>query len=217
MSGGPMDGSLHDQANGVRSPLWKPDFEYVENIDYYNTTRAEHQLLVDQGAIYKHDRQADLVLDMFRAGQHEPSYGYQVNMYRHCLQSATLLHRAGFDEETVVVGLLHDIGFNLTPQRHGPMAAELLGPWVSEANAWMLEHHQVFATFEAIDEPPVDPDARARERWRGHPHYEWTLLFVTQFDQSAMDPNHDNAPLEFFEPMVRRVLAKPSRVLPIPE
>jgi len=34
-------------------------------------------------------------------------------------------------------------------------------------------------------------------------------LFCEKYDQAAFDPDYDSEPLEFFEPMVRRVMARP--------
>ena len=44
-----------------------------------------------------------------------------------------------------------------------------------------------------------------REAFRGHEHFEDTARFCELYDQTAFDPAYDSAPLEFFEPMVRRV------------
>jgi len=48
-----------------------------------------------------------------------------------------------------------------------------------------------------------------REAFRGHQHFEDTARFCALYDQSAFDPAYDSAKLDFFEPMVRRVFAKP--------
>ena len=50
-----------------------------------------------------------------------------------------------------------------------------------------------------------------REAFRGHPHFEDTARFCELYDQTAFDPTYDSAPLDFFEPMVRRVFAAPKR------
>jgi hypothetical protein len=85
--------------------------------------------------MYYRERQADTVLSLLAAGEHEPTFGYQINNYQYCLQAATMLHADGYDEETtVVVGLLHDVGFLACPERHGAFAAELLGGYVSDEN-----------------------------------------------------------------------------------
>ncbi len=36
-------------------------------------------------------------------------------------------------------------------------------------------------------------------------------MFCTRHDQNAFDPNYDTMPLEAFEPMVQRVMARPKR------
>jgi hypothetical protein len=61
--------------------------------------------------------------------------------------------------------------------------------------------------------PGIDPDAR--ERWRGHPHFEWTAEFVAKYDQNAIQPDYDTAPIEAFEPMVYRFFARAPRPVPI--
>ena len=48
-----------------------------------------------------------------------------------------------------------------------------------------------------------------REQYRGNPHFEACAEFCEKYDQAAFDANYDSAPLEFFEPMVRRVMEKP--------
>ena len=48
-----------------------------------------------------------------------------------------------------------------------------------------------------------------RERFRDHEHFDACAQFCEKYDQAAFDPDYDSEPLEFFEPMVRRVLARP--------
>ena len=50
-----------------------------------------------------------------------------------------------------------------------------------------------------------------REQFRGHPHFEYTAQFCHLYDQNAFDPDYDSMPLEAFEPMLRRVMARPKR------
>ena len=195
-----------------RTPLYKPDWEYIDKTDLFQFTRADYATLGRQRDVYYAERQADAALALLSAGEHEPTFGYQINNYQHCLQSATMLHADGFDEETVVVGLLHDVGFLACPDRHGTFAAELLGGFVSDQNYWMLRHHQAFATFVAVDDD--DPGRELPwHRWRGHPFADWTATFVNHFDQNAVDPSYANQPLEFFEPMVRRIFSRSPKPL----
>jgi hypothetical protein len=195
----------------ARTPLYRPDWSYVEKAALNEFTAEEFDHLNRQRRIYYAEQQADAVLAMFRVAEHEPSFGYQINHYEHGLQSATMLLDAGFGEEDVVVGLLHDIGFVACPDRHGAFAAELLGAYVEPRNVWMLRHHQRFGSFP----PPADGDSSPleRERWRGHPHFDWTVTFVEEFDQNAVDPGLENLPLERFEPLVRRIFGRAPRPL----
>jgi hypothetical protein len=195
-----------------RSPLYRDDWEYIEKPDLQLFTRADYAKLQAQRVTYNAERQAATVLALLTAGEHEPTFGYQINNYQHCLQSATMLYADGYDEETVVVGLLHDIGFLACPERHGAFSAELLGGYITDENYWMLRHHQAFGTF-----PPVDDDDPPRElpwhRWRDHPNAAWTQTFVRHYDQNAIDPAYGNRPLEFFEPMVRRIFSRSPKPL----
>ena len=52
-------------------------------------------------------------------------------------------------------------------------------------------------------------DRDLREKHRGSPHFEACAEFCEKYDQSAFDPAYDSEPLEFFEPMVRRTMARP--------
>lgn len=147
-----------------------------------------------------------VVLELFESLGVEPSFGYEINMQRHGLQAATFALRDGRDEETVVVALLHDIAFTLARDMHGAIAAMVLGPHISEANRWMLVHHPVFLDYHTPGHPSADRGAR--ERWRGHPHFEWTATFVDRYDQAAVSASEEILPLEAFRPMVGRVLAR---------
>jgi predicted HD phosphohydrolase len=195
----------------TRSRLLKPDWRYVSSHEMARMSAADWRLLDDQRALYRAELQASQILQQLAAQEHAPSFGYPINNYRHCLQSATLAHRDGLDEEALVVCLLHDIGFDLCPATHGEFAAALLRPYVEPRHIWMLRHHQVFQDYHVGEHYDSTVDRNGRERWRGHPHFEWTAAFVARYDQAAMAPDLECRPLEFFEPMVRRVFARPER------
>ena len=188
------------------SPLDDPSWSYVEKATLEDFDADDWTRLNGQRAIYMPDRQAEQALRLLTAGRDDPTFGYRINNYRHCLQSATMALRAGLDEETVVVALFHDVGFVACPATHGDFAAELLRAYVCERNVWMLRHHAIFQNVHVSGYPGLDRDAR--ERWRGHPHFEWTAEFVARFDQNAIDPDYDTAPIETFEPLVRRLFAR---------
>lgn len=193
----------------ARSPLLRPDWAYVEKVDLEDFRAADWALLNRQRGVYQAAEQARQVLRLLECAQHDPTFGYLVNNYRHSLQSATMALRDGLDEETVVVALLHDVGFTVCPDAHGEFSAALLGAYVSDRHWWMLRHHTIFQQVHLHEYPGLDPNER--ERWRGHPHFEWTATFVAKYDQNATDPDYECLPLAAFEPMVTRVFARTPR------
>ena len=148
---------------------------------------------------------ADRVLDHLRELADSVA-GYQVDRLEHSLQSATRAYRDGADEEMVVAALLHDIDDLLAPHSHGELAALLLRPYVTERTYWIVRHHGLFQFFYYAHH--LGGDRHARDRFRDHPWYQDAVDFCHRWDQCAFDPGYDTLPLEFFEPMVRRVFAR---------
>ena len=137
--------------------------------------------------------------------------GFKVDRLTHCLQTATFAYRDGKDEEYVVCALLHDIGDTLGAFNHADIAAAILEPFISEENHWMVKHHAIFQGYYFFHH--LGMDRNLREQYRDHPYYERTLEFVSKYDSPAFNPDGEVLPLEFFEPMVQRVIAKPKRSL----
>jgi len=135
--------------------------------------------------------------------------GFPVDRLTHSLQTATRAHADGRDEEYVVCALLHDIGDTLGSYNHPEVAAAILKPFVSEANHWMVEKHGIFQGYYFFHY--VGLDRNMREALRGHPHFAYTEEFCAKYDGPAFDPKGETRPLSFFEPMLRRVFARPSR------
>jgi predicted HD phosphohydrolase len=133
--------------------------------------------------------------------------GFPVDRYTHSLQTATRALRDGRDEEYVVVALLHDIGDTLGAFNHPDIAAAILKPFVSEANLWMVQNHGIFQGHYFFHYLGMDPDMR--DRFREHPHYEQTAEFCELYDAPAFDPHAQTLPISEFEPMIRRLMARP--------
>ena len=133
--------------------------------------------------------------------------GFAVDRLQHSLLTATLAHKGGEDEEYVVCALLHDIGDTLGSWNHPDVSAAILKPFVCEANHWMVEKHGIFQGYFFFKH--IGLDANMRDQFRGHAHFERTAKFCEIYDNPAFDPKMECAPLEFFEPMVRRVFAAP--------
>ena len=150
----------------------------------------------------------DRMLDQLRALAGD-SGGFPVDRLTHCLQTATLAHKDGRDEEYVVCALFHDVGDTLGPYNHADLAATLLEPFISEQNYWMVKHHAIFQGYYFFHH--IGLDRNMHEQFRDHPHYAYTREFIDKYDAPAFDPDGETYPLEFFEPMVRRVLAGPKQ------
>jgi predicted HD phosphohydrolase len=133
--------------------------------------------------------------------------GFPVDRLTHCLQTATLAHRDGRDEEYVCCALLHDIGDTLGSYNHPDIAAAILKPFVTEANLWMVQQHGIFQGYNFFHH--IGLDRHLREQFDGHPHYAQTAEFVECYDNPAFNPQAQALPLAFFEPMLRRLMAQP--------
>jgi len=137
--------------------------------------------------------------------------GFPVDRLEHSLQSATLAHRDGMDEEYVVCALIHDIGDILCSASHADLGATIMKPYVSEANYWTMAHHGIFQGYYFFHY--LGLDRNMRDQFRGHPHFERTAMFCARHDQNAFDPGYDTMPLAAFEPMVQRVMARPKHTI----
>jgi len=130
----------------------------------------------------------------------------KIDMFEHSIQTATRAYRDGADEETVVCCLLHDIGELMSPSNHGEVAAGLLRPYISPANAWTLANHEVFQGFYYYHH--VGGDRNAREVFKEHECYQRTIDFCHKWDQPSFDPAYKSESLDLFVPMVERVFAR---------
>jgi predicted HD phosphohydrolase len=137
--------------------------------------------------------------------------GFPVDRLTHSLQTATLAHRDGRDEEYVVCALLHDIGDTLGSYNHPDIAAAILKPFVGPENLVMVEKHGIFQGYYFFHH--LGMDRNLRDQFAGQWFYDATLEFCEKYDAPAFDPDYDTLPLEFFEPMLRRVMARPKNTI----
>jgi predicted HD phosphohydrolase len=137
--------------------------------------------------------------------------GFPVDRLTHSLQTATRAHRDGSDEEYVVCALLHDIGDTLGSFNHPDIAAAILKPFVSPENHAIVEKHGIFQGYYFFHH--LGMDRNLRDQFAGQAFYDATLEFCEKYDAPAFDPEYDTLPLEFFEPMLRRVMARPKNTI----
>lgn len=168
-------------------------------------TATDYTLLGREWDAHKQQHLVDNVLGLLRQMQ-GPTLGYRIDRYQHSLQSATRAQRDGAEEEMVVAALLHDIGDVIAPDNHSQVAAAVLRPYVSAKTHWIIQHHGIFQGYYFWHHS--GGDRNARERFRGHPHFEACAAFCARWDQTSFDPDYDTLPLEAFEPLVRRVFAR---------
>ena len=168
---------------------------------------AQDWAIISAEALPFSQQLADRVLDHLRLLDGDCG-GFPIDRLTHCLQTATLAHRDGRDEEYVVCALLHDIGDTLGSYNHPDIAAAILKPFVSAENLWMVQHHGIFQGYYFFDKIGLDPNMR--EQFRDQPElFARTAEFCEKYDGPAFAQGGDTLPLSFFEPMVRRVFAKP--------
>lgn len=178
--------------------------EHVSFINMADGTREEYEFLERHEQSYIAGLPDRILAALRRLG--ESIGGYRVTRLGHSLQSATRAHRAGESEEMVIAALLHDIGDDLAPHAHSELAAAVLRPYVTDKTYWIVKHHGLFQMYYYAHHLGGDRDAR--DRFRDHPWYDDTVAFCENYDQNCFDPDYENLSLEFFEPMLRRVLSE---------
>ncbi len=177
----------------------------VSFIHMEDGTREDYELLDRLEAEYR-EGLAERLLNAMRQLEHSFS-GYKTSRLEHCLQGATRAHRAGESEEMIIAVLLHDIGDGLAPYSHSEMAAAILRPFVGEKIYWIVKHHGLFQMYYYAHH--CGGGRNVREQFKRHQWYQDAVDFCHNYDQNCFDPDYDSEPLEFFEPMLRKLVASP--------
>jgi predicted HD phosphohydrolase len=166
----------------------------------------EDYLLLDESERRYAAGLADRVLESLKRLDHSLE-GYPVSRLQHSLQVATRALRDSADEEMIVAALLHDIGDELAPYNHAELAAGILRPYVRPEVTWIVAQHGLFQNYYYVHH--FGGDRHARERLREHPWYPACVHFCAAWDQCSFDPDYPAEPLATFEPLVRRIFARP--------
>ncbi len=184
--------------------LAKPTQARLTSFKSFEESTAEDWAKIVPQLAHTQNRVADNVMQLLRNLEADIG-GFPVTRLEHSLQTATRAERDGRDEEYVVCALVHDIGDTLAPYNHPEIAATLVKGRVSEANHFMVAKHGIFQGYYFWDY--IGMDGNAREEFRDSPYFEYTEEFCAKYDQTAFDADYVSAPLEYFEPMVRRVFS----------
>ena len=166
---------------------------------------AEHWAVIMDHHFTNQGRVAERVLMLLRSLA-EITDGFAVDQLTHSLQTATIAERAGADDELVVAALCHDIGKSISVMNHPRIAAEILRPYVRPEVTWIVAQHGLFQNYYYVHH--LGGDRNARERFRDHPWYAATQHFCATWDQCSFDPHYRSEPLDYFEPLVRRIFAR---------
>jgi len=75
----------------------------------------------------------------------------------------------------------------------------------------MVEKHGIFQGYYFFHH--LGMDRNLRDQFSGQAIYDITLEFCEKYDAPAFDSAYETLPLEFFEPMLRRVMAQPKNTI----
>lgn len=167
-------------------------------------TREEYEFLDGLERTYAQGL-PDRILATLR-GLEDTLSGYKVTRLEHSLQAATRAFEDGADDELIVAALIHDIGDELAPYNHSQYAAAIIKPYVRPEVVWIVEMHGVFQCYYYLDK--LGGDKNQRDQYTDHPWYQACVDFCEKYDQASFDPEYPSKPLEFFEPMVRRIFTR---------
>jgi predicted HD phosphohydrolase len=177
----------------------------VDFIRMEDGTREEYEFLDRMEDEYKAGLPERIIESMRKLAN--SISGYRISRLEHCLQGATRAYRAGESDEMIVAILLHDIGDDLATYSHSEMAAAILRPFVSEKLYWIVKHHGVFQMYYYAHH--CGGNRNTREMYQDNPWYQDAIDFCHNYDQNCFDPDYDSESLEFFEPILRRVMSQP--------
>ncbi len=137
--------------------------------------------------------------------------GFAADQLTHALMTATLARRAGASDEEVVAALCHDIGKVMSVPNHGPIAAEMLKPYVSETIYHAVYWHQHFQGQYYYNHLGRPTDLRMQ--FKDASWYGFACRLVDEWDAPAFDPDFDVDSLESFEPEVVKVFSSPHTLI----
>jgi predicted HD phosphohydrolase len=181
--------------------------ETVDFIRMEDSTEAEYKFLDVLEEEYRAGL-ADRLITALNQLEHSLS-GYKISRLDHVLQGATRAYRADESEEMILTVLLHDIGDELAPYSHSEMAAAILRPFVSEKLYWIVKHHGLFQMHYYAHF--CGGDRNARDKFKDHRWFQDAIDFCQDYDQNCFDPDYDSESLEFFEPLLRKLVAAPKQ------
>ncbi|MEM9599982.1 MAG: HD domain-containing protein [Pseudomonadota bacterium] len=156
------------------------------------------------GAAHKQDfgNTADRFIAMLRQLENA-TLGFACDQLQHALMCATLARRSGASTEHIVIALCHDIAKVINVPNHGPIAAEMMRPYISEDSYHVIYNHQAFQGEHYFHYLGAPRDLR--KQWENEPWYPLAVKLVDEWDAPAFDPDFEVDPLDSFIPLMREV------------
>ncbi|MEP2987754.1 MAG: HD domain-containing protein [Parasphingorhabdus sp.] len=156
------------------------------------------------GAAHKEEfkNTADRFIDMLKSLE-QHTLGFACDQLQHSLMTGTLARRAGASDEEIVIALCHDIAKAINVPNHGPIAAEMMRPYISEDSYHVIRNHQAFQGEHYYHYMGAPTDLR--KKWVDEPWYDLAVKLVDEWDAPAFDPDFEVDTLESFEPLMRKI------------
>ena len=145
---------------------------------------------------------ADRFIQLLKSLEHH-TLGFACDQLQHSLMTGTLARRAGATEEEIVVALCHDIGKAINVPNHGPIAAEMMRPYIGDDCYNVLRHHQAFQGEHYYHYLGAPTDLR--KQWVDEPWFNLAVKLVDEWDAPAFDPDFEVDSLGSFVPLMRKI------------
>lgn len=135
--------ALFRPSRARRRSLMRQNGAMAATFTRMDESTAEQWAVIGRETNANQGRVAERVLMLLRSLA-DITDGFSCDQLTHCLQTATLAQQAGADDEVVVASLCHDIGKAISVPNHGPIAAEMLRPYVRPDVVETIRNHQHF-------------------------------------------------------------------------
>ena len=99
---------------------------------------------------------------------------------------------------------MHDVGCQLTDLNHGEIAAGVIRPYVPASHSWAVEHHEIFQSFHYYGQLGLDQNSR--KQFATHEFYDFAAEFCELFDSPSWDKSYISKELNFFEPLIEKIV-----------
>jgi predicted HD phosphohydrolase len=165
----------------------------------------EEWMLIGRATVEAQSKVPQQMLAMLRSMEGFDA-GFGVDQLHHALQTASLAKRANASDEVILAALCHDVGKVVSIPNHGPIAAEMLKPYVSKDVYHVLRTHQDFQLRHYGAH--FGMSQTLRDQYRGESWFALAEQFTDEWDQVAFDPSYPVPPLEEFEPLVKQLLGR---------